>query len=77
MRTRELVQARVETQTEGLGFVLAALVSAQPTNVEELRFFLEKIRSDAAARDIGFEGESAAYAVAAALLRGVDAFESD
>ncbi len=77
MRTRELIQARVETQTEGLGYVLAALVSAQPTNVEELRFFLEKIKTERSARDAGFAGETEAHFVATALLRGVEAFERE
>lgn len=77
MRTRELIQARVETQTEGLGYVLAALVSAQPTNVEELRFFLEKIKTERAGKDAGFVGETEAHFVASALLRGVEAFERE
>lgn len=77
MRTRELIQARVETQTEGLGYVLAALVSAQPTNVEELRFFLEKIKTEQAEKDAGFAGDPEALFVASALLRGVTAFERE
>lgn len=73
----KMIKDSVQAETVGLGYVMAALISAQPTNVEELRFFLEKIKEDMAARDMGFEGESAAFSVASAMLRGVDVFERD
>lgn len=75
MRRSEMTQIKIDAETEGLGYVLAALIEAQPTSVEELTFFLKKISGEI--QDLPNPGprDKAAREVALSLWRGVEAFQ--
>lgn len=75
MKRSEILRMKIDSETEGLGYVLAALIEAQPSNAEELTFFLKKISSEI--KDLPNPGprDIAAREVALSLWRGVDAFQ--
>lgn len=74
MRTVEMIKAKVEAETEGLGFVLAALLEAKPADANELAQQLEFVRTAIRSAESPTHIHDAAYEVAESLLRGVNAY---
>lgn len=75
MQRSEILRQKISSETEGLGYVLAALLEAQPTNGDELVFFLKKICGEVAELERPGPRDLAAREVALALWRGVEAFQ--
>ena len=75
MRMTEIARMKIESETEGLGYVLAALFEAHPTNVEELSFFLQKISRELGELRHPGPRDAAAREAANSLYRGIEAFK--
>ncbi len=77
MRSIDMIKAKVEAETEAIGYLLAAVVTARPATAEELELLLNEVRLKVKARYSSGVLDHQLFYAATSLLVGIKAFKDD
>ncbi len=77
MRHIDMIKAKVEAETEAIGYLLAAVIAAKPATPDELEMLLNKVRLKVKARYSSGVMDHQVFHAAFSMVRGIQAFKED
>jgi hypothetical protein len=77
MRTIDMIKAKVEAETEAMGYVMAAVLQHRPESPEALKNLLNQLRLNVKGRHCSGPLDHQIFYAATAMLVGIKAFTDD
>lgn len=77
MRTIDMIKAKVEAETEAMGYVMAAVLHHRPDSPESLKNLLNQLRLTVKERSCSGPLDHQVFNAATSMLVGIKAFADD